>query len=154
MIWRTLCVIIVLAISVWSATEITSPVYHVRFTAKVSHITLSPFPYDVSGVSVSVPTSEDTCLWVVNKSLEYHYLYNATNILLQPFGVNFTNVHVECFLLEAGWTGYYLYIGDTCPCKNVECKRVTWYWGSTVTMHAGQYNKISLCNVFGLCNKY
>ena len=117
--WKTICVILVLVIAVWSSTEITSPLYHVRLTANRSEITLSPFPYDVSGVSVSVPTSGYQCLWLVNKTLihEYHY----TNILLQPFGVNFTNTSVDCIIFET-WTIYNLFIGETCPCKNVECK--------------------------------
>ena len=42
---------------------------------------------------------------------------NWTNILLQPFGVNFTNVSVDCYLLETG-TACNLYIEDTCPSSN------------------------------------
>ena len=145
--WKTICVILVLVIAVWSSTEITSQLYHVRFTANTNDITLNPFPYDVSGVSVSVPTSEDPCLWVVNKSLVHHYqiLYNNTNILLQPFGVNFTNINVHCYILGT-WTVYNLFIGETCPCKNVECMN------NLVLMHAGSYNSNSMCNVFELCS--
>ena len=117
--WKTISVILVLVIAVWSSTEITSPLYHVRLDANRSNITLSRFPYDVSGVSVSVPTSEYQCLWLVNKTFDStKYLYNRRNLLLQPFGVNFTNTSVECLILETG-TSFNLFIEDTCPCKNV-----------------------------------
>ena len=61
--------ILVLVIAARSSTEISSPLYHVTLTANNS-ITLSPFPYDVSGVSVSVPSSGYPCLWFVNLTFD------------------------------------------------------------------------------------
>ena len=120
--WETISIILVLLvafiIAVWNSTEITAPVYHVKFTADEKEITLSPFPYDVSGIAVSIPTSENTCYWIVNNTQHHHYIFNATDILLQPFGKNFTNTSVTCTILQTG-TVYSLLIGDTCPCKNL-----------------------------------
>ena len=114
---RSVCVILFLlaALTAWNSTKITAPVYHVKFTVYRREITLSPFPYDVSGVAVSVPTS---CYWRVNHSQQHHYVFNDTYILLQPFGQNFTNTSVTCTTSETGIT-YSLLIGDTCPCKNL-----------------------------------
>ena len=105
-------------IATWNSTEITAPVYRVTFTVDRREITLSPFPYDVSGVVVSVPTSEDLCYWRVNNSQHHHYVFNDTFILLQPFGQHFTSTSVTCTTSETGIT-YTLLIGDTCPCKNL-----------------------------------
>ena len=117
---RTISIILVLLvafiIAVWNSTEIAAPVYHVKFTTNMKEITLSPFPYDVSGVAMSVPTSEDSCYWIVNNTQHHHYIFNDTYILLQPFGKNFTNTTVTCSILETGKI-YSLLIGDICPCK-------------------------------------
>ena len=125
----TMCCILVLlvgfSIIMWNSTEMTSSVYHVQFTADRKEITLNPFPYDVSGVSVSIPTSEGPCYWIVNNSQHHNYLFNNTYILLLPFGKNFTNTRILCPILETG-TIYRLLIGDTCPCKNL-IVRVTSY---------------------------
>ena len=119
----TMCCILVLleafSIVVWNSTEMTSSVYHVQFTVDRKEITLSPFPYDVSGVSVSIPTSEGTYYWIVTNSQHHHYLFNNTYILLLPFGKNFTNT--RCSILETGAI-YRLLIGDTCPCKNLNVR--------------------------------
>ena len=124
-----LVVLVALIITAWNSTEITAPVipapvYHVKFTVERKftvdrrEIILSPFPYDVSGVAVSVLTTGDLCYWRVNNSQHHHYVFNDTYILLQPFGQNFTNTSVTC---TTSWTGitYSLLIGDTCPCKNL-----------------------------------
>ena len=63
-----------LVIAVWNSTEIISPLHHVRLTTNRSDITLSPFPYDVSGVSVSLSTSEESCLWLVNNRVRRLYI--------------------------------------------------------------------------------
>ena len=124
---RSVCAILVvlvaLIITAWNSTEIiapviTAPVYHVKFTVDRREITLSPFPYDVSGVAVSVPTTEDSCYWIINNSQHHYYNFNDTYILLQPFGQNFTNTSVTCTTSGTGIT-YSLLIGDTCPCKNL-----------------------------------
>ena len=119
---RSVCTILVvlvaLIITAWNSTEITAPEYHVNFTVDRREITLSPFPYDVSGVAVSVLTTGDSCHWRVNNSQHHHYVFNDTYILLQPFGQNFTNTSVTCTTSGTGIT-YSLLIGDTCPCKNL-----------------------------------
>ena len=118
-----LVVLLSVLIEFWKFTEIitpviTAPVYHVKFTVDRREITLSPFPYDVSGVVVSVPTSEDLCYWRVNNSQHHHCIFNGTFILLQPLGQNFTSTSVTCTTSDTGIT-YTLLIGDTCPCKNL-----------------------------------
>ena len=114
--WITISVILVLVTAVRSSTESTCSLYHVLLTSS-SNITLDPFPYDVSGVSVTVQTSaEFRCWWTVNDTFNHAFIYNATSLLLQPFGVNYTNTSVECLVMETG-IRYRLFIGDTCPCK-------------------------------------
>ena len=112
-----LALLVPFSIIVWNSTEMSS-VYHVQFTVDRKEIALSPFPYDVSGVSVSIPTSEGPCYWIINNCRHLQYLQNNTYIQLLPFGKNFTNTRVLCPILETGIM-YRLLIGNTCPCKNI-----------------------------------
>ena len=114
--WITISVILVLVTAVRSSTESTCPLYHVLLTSS-SNITLDPFPYDVSGIHVTVQTSAEIgCWWTINNGFNSTFTYNATNLLLWPFGVNYTNNSVVCHVLETG-IRYRLFIGNTCPCK-------------------------------------
>ena len=114
--WITISIILVLVTAVRSSTESTCPLYHVLLTSS-SNVTLDPFPYDVSGIHVTIQTSfQFGCWWTVNNTFIHTFICNATSLLLQPFGVNYAHTSVECFIMETG-TRYLLFIGDTCPCK-------------------------------------
>ena len=101
-----------------NSTESYSSASPITITMDTPKITLDPFPYDIPCVSVVVPSSLTRlpCVWFINGNHHHEYYDNDTYILLQPFGMNFTNSHVFCIIIDT-WKSYDLFIGSMCPCK-------------------------------------
>ena len=108
---------ITISISI-TCTESYTSAYSITFTKDATKITLDSFPYDIPCVSVVVPSSlaRFPCVWFVNGNHRHGYYQNKTHLLLQPFGINFTNSHVFCVVIETG-KSYNLFIKSMCPCK-------------------------------------